>query len=67
MNRKEFAAKWVGRSFRCNASGEVVTLTLDQCTPRAFISVGEGAIDLGDGFYSRRLGDITELEASDDE
>lgn len=61
MNRKDFAAEWVGRSFRCEVTGDVVTLNLDQCTPRNFIGVGKGAIDLGDGFYSRRVGDITEV------
>ena len=66
MKLKEFAARWVGRSFRCEDTGEIVTLTLSQCTPRAFIGVGKGAIDLGDGFYSRRVGHVIEVTESDD-
>lgn len=53
---------WIGRKFRCNETGDVVELTEEMVRPRAFISVGNGAIDLGDGYYSRRLGSIEELK-----
>lgn len=53
---------WVGRKFRCNETGEVVELTEEMVHPRAFIGIGKGAIDLGDGYYSRRLGSIEELK-----
>ena len=53
---------WIGRKFRCNKTGVVVELTEELVHPRAFISVGNGSIDLGDGFYSRRVGDVIELK-----
>lgn len=56
---------WVGRKFQCTQTGVVVTLTEDIVFPRAFIGVGNGAIDLGDGFYSRRVGSIVELKEED--
>lgn len=53
---------WIGRTFRCNDTGVEVTLTEDVVRARAFIGVGDGAIDLGDGFYSRRVGNISEVK-----
>lgn len=58
-------SKWIGRKFKCLDTGVVVTLTEDVVFPRAFIGIGNGAIDLGDGFYSRRLGRIVEVEDED--
>lgn len=57
---------WVGRRFQCGETGVVVTLTEDMVRPRAFIGIGKGAIDLGDGFYSRRVGDVIELKGDDE-
>jgi len=54
-------SKWIGRSFKCMDTGIVVTLTIETVAPRAFIIVGNGAIDLGDGFYSRSIGNIEEV------
>lgn len=59
-------SKWIGRKFKCQYTGVVVTLTEDIVFPRAFIGIGNGAIDLGNGFYSRRLGRIVEVEDEDD-
>lgn len=53
---------WIGRKFICNQTQTVVELTEENVRPRAFISVGKGAIDLGDGYYSRRIGDIKEVK-----
>lgn len=64
MNNVKFAANWLGRKFRCEETGEVVELTIDNVRPRAYISVGNGAIDLGDGYYSRRLGKVEEVKES---
>lgn len=61
------ASDWVGRKFRCTATGEVVELTEDMVYPRAFIAVGKSAIDLGDGYYARWIGAIDEItEGKDD-
>ncbi|ATN92917.1 hypothetical protein QGX11_gp154 [Pseudomonas phage PPSC2] len=57
---------WVGRSFQCMETGVIVTLTDEMVQPRAFIGVGNGAIDLGDGYYSRRVGDVIELKEEDE-
>jgi hypothetical protein len=40
----------------------VVVLTEEMVRPRAFIGVGNGAIDLGDGYYSRRVGNVEEIK-----
>ncbi len=61
MKLKEFKSRWLGRSFRCLETGQVVTLTSDLIHPRALIPIGNGAIDLGDGFYSRKVGKIEEV------
>jgi hypothetical protein len=58
---QEFKDKWIGRKYRCNDTGIVVELTDDIVFPRAFIGVGNGAIDLGDGYYSRRIGNVEEV------
>lgn len=56
---KNFDKKvWIGRKYRCIETGVVVELTDDMVAPRAFIGVGNGAIDLGDGFYSRIVGKV---------
>ncbi|AMR57275.1 hypothetical protein vB_PsyM_KIL3b_0023 [Pseudomonas phage vB_PsyM_KIL3b] len=57
---------WVGRRFQCGETGVIVTLTEDMVRPRAFIGVGNGAIDLGDGYCSRRVGDVKELKEGDE-
>lgn len=57
---------WVGRRFQCGETGVIVTLTEDMVRPRAFIGVGNGAIDLGDGYYSRRVGDVIELKEEEE-
>lgn len=62
MKLKEFKEIWVGRKFQCEKTGVIVALTDDIVFPRAFIAVGEGSIDLGDGFYSRRIGNIEEVK-----
>lgn len=51
---------WIGRTFICTDTGIEVTLTEDMVHPRAFIRVGNGAIDLGDGYYMRVIGNIEE-------
>lgn len=53
---------WIGRKWRCNDTGVIVELTANMVRARAFISIGNGAIDLGDGYYSRRLGNIEEIK-----
>lgn len=62
MKLKEFKALWSGRKFKCLETEEVVTITDDMAHPRAFIKVGNGAVDLGDGFYSRRVGKVEEVK-----
>lgn len=56
------ASNWIGRKWRCNDTGVIVELTAEMVRARAFIAIGDGAIDLGDGYYSRRLGNIEELK-----
>lgn len=53
-------AKWVGRRFRCEATGEVLVLTEENVKPRAFLAFGECFIDLGDGYYTRSAGKYVE-------
>lgn len=53
---------WVGRKFKCLETGTEVVLTEDIVYPRAFIGIGKGAIDLGDGYYSRSVGSIVEIK-----
>lgn len=62
MRYKEFVGKWIGRTFRCTETGVELTLTQDIIQRRAFIGIGNGAIDLGDGFYSRSVGPIEEVK-----
>jgi len=64
MNSEEFKKLWIGRSFRCSDTGITVTLTDDNVYPRAFICVGNGFIDLGDGVYCRYGGNIQEIKDS---
>jgi len=54
----------IGRKYRCIETGVVVELTDDMVSPRAFIPVGNGAIDLGDGFYSRTVGKVERVHGS---
>lgn len=61
MKLEAFKSNWLGRKFKCPETGEVVKLTADMIHPRAFIPVGKGAIDLGDGFYSRTVGGVFEV------
>jgi hypothetical protein len=62
MKLKEFKGHWVGRTYECQRSGERLTLTDDLVQFRAFIGVGEGAIDLGDGHYMRIVGNVIEVK-----
>lgn len=59
-------SKWVGRTFRCNETGTERTLTEDMVYARAFIGIGKGAIDLGDGYYCRWLGDVSEVKEAEE-
>lgn len=59
------ASDWIGRKWRCKETGVVVELTKEMVHRGAFIGVGNGAIDLGDGFYSRRVGHIEELKGEE--
>lgn len=59
---QQFKATWIGRKYKCKDTGVIVELTEEMVWPRAFIQIGDGAIDLGDGFYSRRLGNIEEIK-----
>lgn len=54
-------SKWVGKTFVCKDTSRKVTLTEDMVYPRAFIGIGNGAIDLGDGYYARWIGNIVEV------
>lgn len=52
---------WIGRTFKCLDTGEKVKLTKKMVKPKAFISIGNGYIDLGDGYYYRGGGNIQEI------
>lgn len=47
--------EWAGRTFRCTETGESFTMPVD-VRPKRFYSVGEGYIDVGDGYYFRSCG-----------
>ena len=64
MNINDFKAVWIGKTFRCNKTGEHVTITEEQACPRSFVKVGEGFVDLGDGVYSRISG-VTQVGYDD--
>lgn len=57
----EFKCKWYNRTFRCTKTGVQVILNKDMIHPKRFITVGEGAIDLGNGNYFRVVGPIEEI------
>lgn len=67
MRLAEFKKRWVGRKIICHDTGTVVELTDEMVQPRAFIPVGKGAVDLGDGFYARWLGKVRPIEGLDGE
>lgn len=54
--------QWIGRRFKCKATGEILVLTEENVRPRAFLEFGECFIDLGDGYYSRGGGIFEEIE-----
>ena len=57
-----FKKQWYGRKFRCEATGEefVIPATVYE---GQFFDIGSGGIDVGRaGAYSRRIGNIIEVE-----
>ena len=58
---EEFQAKWAGCKFRCEETGEEVVIPSD-VQYRQFFKVGNGFVDVGDGYYSRFGGKIEEIK-----
>lgn len=57
----EFDKKdWVGRTFQCRDTGVMFTMP-DDVTPRRFYPIGNGFVDVGDGYYARFGGNIVEV------
>lgn len=52
---------WIGRVFRCPVTQEQVIITESMAFPGKFIIIGEGFLDLGDGYYSRVGGNVVEI------
>lgn len=61
MKMNEFQKKWVGKTYRCKVTGEILIIPED-VKPRQFFTFGECFIDVGDGWYSRRGGPIEVIE-----
>jgi len=64
-NLEKFRKIWVGRRFKCNKTGEVLTIPEDvrECQYFAF---GECGVDVGRyPFYARWVGDLVELNKDD--
>ena len=51
--------EWMGRTFKCNDTGETMTIP-DDVKPKQFFKFGDCFIDVGDGMYSRAGGDFIE-------
>lgn len=62
FKRKHFLLQWVGKKYRCNDTGVVVTISED-INERDTIAVGKGMLDLGvAGGYYRQIGNIEEVQ-----
>lgn len=59
--RYDFKCLWAGRQFRCKKTGSVFKIP-NSVTPKDFYGVGDGFIDVGDGYYCRFGGAIEEIE-----
>lgn len=53
---------WAGRVFVCNDTGEKFTIP-DDVKPKDFFVIGNGFIDVGDGYYCRWGGNIEEVRS----
>jgi len=59
-DKEHTRALWAGRSFRCADTGDEVVIG-DDVMPKDFYVVGNGFIDVGDGYYSRSGGNVYEI------
>lgn len=62
---EEFRKLWAGRTFKCLDTDVVFTMP-DDVKPREFFPIGNGFIDVGDGFYSRGGGNIVEITGTEE-
>lgn len=61
FKRKHLTLQWVGKKYRCNDTGTVVTISED-INERDTIAIGKGVLDLGvAGGYHRLIGNIEEV------
>lgn len=58
--RFKFASQWYKRKFLDPATGKVFTFGKKTLT-RDWITIGNSAIDTGDGFYHRMIGSLVEI------
>lgn len=58
--RFKFACKWYGRKFLDKDTGTKFTFGKN-AVPGEFIPIGNSALDVGDGYYSRMIGNIAEI------
>lgn len=60
-NEYKFKCEWIGRTFRCNETGEEFTIP-DTVKERDYFVVGNGAVDVGRlDSYSRVIGSVVEV------
>lgn len=59
---KMFKEKMIGRVFYCKETGVELVITEENCHRGAFLAVGKGAVDLGDGGYMRLVGNVSERD-----
>lgn len=58
---KEFRSKWAGRKFKCEETEEEFVIP-ENVERRQFFKVGNGFVDVGDGYYCRFGGKIEEVK-----
>ena len=55
-----FRSEWVGRKFECKDTGVVFTIP-SNVSRGDFFKIGNGFVDVGDGYYSRKGGNVVEI------
>ena len=55
-----FRSEWAGRVFECKDTGVVFTIP-SNVSRGDFFKIGNGFLDVGDGYYSRKGGNVVEI------
>lgn len=61
-----FRKKWAGRKFQDPKTG-IIFQVPDDVYPKQFFEIGEGFLDVGDGYYARYGGGVFEVKEETDE